>query len=348
MMFKNRVAHCKARLALLSLLFFLASTACERQAEFETVVYSGDTMGTTYHIKLVVAPDQRQTAEESQQAVDALLVDFNQSLSTYIQDSEISMINAAPVQQWLDVSPRFFAVLSLSREISEYSDGAFDVTVGPLVNLWGFGPDWKKDEVPSAEAIAETLAYVGYTAITFDTEKSRIKKQKVLELDFSAVAKGRGVDEVADYLESQGFANFMVEIGGELRLHGHNPEKERWRIGVESPAAGGSVRPIAVSEVGVATSGDYRNYFEQDGIRFSHTLDPFTGKPITHNLASVTVIAETSARADALATAFNVMGGDKAMTLANQDGIAVYLIERSDKGFVSRYSSAFSPYLMPE
>lgn len=326
-------------------LFCVCLLACERQPAFETVVLSGATMGTTYNIKIVVPNGERHSAEKLQIAIDSRLQAFNQSLSTYISDSEIVTLNQAPVGEWLPVSERFLAVLTLSQQISQLSGGAFDATVAPLVNLWGFGPDWKAHKAPAASDIEQALSSIGYQYIEVDSAQSRIKKLINVSLDFSAVAKGYGVDEIAELLWAEGFHHFMVEIGGELRLHGHNGEGKTWRIGVESPAAGGKIRPIAVSEVGVATSGDYRNYFEQDGVRFSHAIDPTTGRPITHNLASVTVIAATAARADALATAFTVMGGDQAMALAEERGIAIYLIERVDEGFSTRASTAFAPYL---
>jgi thiamine biosynthesis lipoprotein len=335
----------KARAAWLLSLFCFLLAACEQKPKHDAVVFSGSTMGTTYTIKVVVKPGQRQAAKNTQVAIDALLLEFNQSLSTYIKDSEIMTLNAAPVNEWLDVSPRFLSVLTLSQDVSRLSNGAFDATIGPLVNLWGFGADWRQEDTPADQDITAAMANVDFTAITVDAERSRIRKQKPVTLDFSAVAKGYGVDEIATYLWQQGFHHFMVEIGGELRLHGHNIEGKAWRIGVESPQAGGKIRPISVSEVGVATSGDYRNYFERDGIRFSHTINPATGKPITHNLASVTVIAGTAAKADALATAFSVLGGDEALALAGREGIAIYIIERTDEGFGVRYSPAFAPYL---
>ncbi len=338
----------KARLlllvSLLGSLFLLV--ACDQKPQWQTVTYSGSTMGTTYNIKVIVSPEQQQAALKTQQVVDALLKEFNQSLSTYIKDSEIMTINAAPAQQWLTVSPRFLAVLKLSREVSDLSAGAFDATVMPLVNLWGFGPDWHKDAAPSSAQIEAALQQVDYRAVAINTADTTIKKLKPVTLDFSAIAKGYGVDEVADFLWQQGFHHFMVEIGGELRVHGHNANGTAWRIGVESPVAGGSIKPIQVSEVGVATSGDYRNYFEQDGVRFSHTIDPVSGKPVTHNLASVTVIAESAAKADALATAFSVMGGEATLALAQEEGIAVYIIERTGEGFTTRHSTMFEPYFL--
>lgn len=327
--------------------FFLGIllVACSRQPEFQTVVFSGPTMGTTYSVKIVIKPERQAVVKKQQAAIDELLKAFNQSLSTYISDSEIVTLSQSPVNEWLEVSPRFMGILKLSNQISELSGGAFDATVGPLVNLWGFGPDWRKNQAPSDKAIQAAMANIGYGSVEVDELGLRIRKHKPVGLDFSAIAKGYAVDEIAELLWQQGFHHFMVEIGGELRLHGHNGQGKPWRIGVESPQADGKIRPIGLSEVGLATSGDYRNYFEQEGVRFSHTIDPTTGKPITHNLASVTVVAETAAKADALATAFSVMGGDKAMALADKEGIAIYMIERGQDDFVSRHSSAFLPYL---
>ncbi len=302
-------------------------------------------MGTTYNIKIIVQPEQKTIAERTQPVIDEQLKAFNQSLSTYIKSSEIMTINAAPKDEWLDVSPRFLSVLVLSQTISELSNGAFDATVGPLVNAWGFGANWDQDQAPTENELQHVMANVGYQSIEIDKPFSRIRKLKDVQLDFSAIAKGYAVDEIADYLWDQGLHHFMVEIGGELRLHGHNAQGQAWRIGVESPQAGGKIRPIGLSEAGLATSGDYRNYYEKDGMRFSHTIDPSTGKPITHNLASITVVADTAAKADALATAFSVMGGDKALELANAQGVAVYLIERQGDGFTVRHNDYFLPYL---
>lgn len=339
----------KARAALLLSLFCFCifTAACQPKEKFQTVLFTGATMGTTYNIKIVVPKSQPAPGADVQTRIDLLLKEFNQSLSTYIPDSELMQFNAAPVGEWVAVSSRFLGVLTLSNRISQLSGGAFDPTVGPLVNLWGFGPDWHKDKKPSDDQIAALMGEVGYQAVEVDADGHRVKKTKTLKLDFSAVAKGYGVDEVADLLWSEGFHHFMVEIGGELRLHGHNASGDAWRIGVEAATSGGKIKPIAVSEVGVATSGDYRNYFEEDGIRYSHTIDPTTGKPINHNLASVTVIAATSGEADALATAFTVLGGDRAMALAEQEGIPMYIIERKGEGFSVRYSTTFAPYLLP-
>jgi FAD:protein FMN transferase len=310
---------------------------------------TGKTMGTTYHIKITVtSAAEREKALALQADIDQHLQDFNQCASTYIADSEIQRVSQAPTGVWLDVSERFFAILALSQEISALSDGAFDVTVAPLVNAWGFGPDWQQDNTPSGELLAALRDQVGYTYLELDASLRRVKKQRPVQLDFSAVAKGYGVDEIAALIEQAGFKHYMVEIGGELRLKGENPAGKPWRIGVESPKPNGKPIPINVTDIGVATSGDYRNFFEKDGVRYSHTIDPSTGKPVRHTLASVTVLAPTSAKADALATAFSVLGADKALEMAERYRWPIYLIEYDNEQLRSRHSTAFAPYLVDQ
>jgi thiamine biosynthesis lipoprotein len=244
--------------------------------------------------------------------------------------------------------PMLFDIMVLATEVSWLSNGAFDITVAPLVDLWGFGPA-KHDGKPSDAAIAEALARVGFDQIELDLLDKKVLKRKDLRIDLSAIAKGYGVDVVALWLESLGTKDYLVEIGGEMRVAGLSPRGDQWRIGVENPdVANSDTIPIRLGNIGVATSGDYRNYFEEDGVRYSHTIDPTSGRPITHNLASVTVLDASCGFADAMATAFSVMGGDKTLKLAEQLQIPVYIIEKGEAGFVRRYSSAFAPYLEQE
>lgn len=303
-------------------------------------------MGTSYHITLVAEEGQRLNADVSvlQAAIDAELASINQHMSTYIPDSEIMQVNRAAVDEWVVVSEPLRQVLAISQKISEKSEGAFDITVGPLVDLWGFGPSPSSHERPDADALAAARAKVGYQHL--ELIGHQLRKAAQVQLDLSAVAKGYGVDWIADFLTERGYKNYMVEIGGELRLKGVNALGEPWRIAVEHPEElQGSVRRvIAITDAGMATSGDYRHYFEQDGKRYSHTLDPVTGYPIEHTLASVTVIAPTSAEADAWATALNVLGPEKGMQLANNENLAVYMIVKEPGGFVDRYSDAFAAY----
>ena len=292
----------------------------------------------------------KSNQQELQQAIDQQLLLINQQMSTYQDDSELSKFNRALVGEWVNVSANLFDILVMSMELSWLTGGAFDITVGPLVNLWGFGPDGldMPSTVPDAGNIKALLEQSGFQAIELALDDNSIRKTKPVILDLSAIAKGYGVDKVAELLLYAGYTDFMVEIGGELRLAGNSPRGTPWRIAIEQPDAnafGQSNKAVQVSGVSIATSGDYRNYFEQDGKRYSHTIDPTTGYPTDHSLASITVIADSSAYADGLATALNVLGPEKALQLAEQQGLAIYMLVKTEQGFAAQYSEAFKPYL---
>ncbi|WP_231757203.1 FAD:protein FMN transferase [Microbulbifer elongatus] len=304
---------------------------------------TGPTMGTAYHVTVVDAPAGLARAE-LQAMIDAELAAVNQEMSTYIPDSELMQFNGGPVSQPVALSPNLALVIAQALEIYRNSGGAFDVTVGPLVNLWGFGPNPEPETVPAAAEIDKLRAQIGSDALRLDGQK--LIRSRPVQIDLSAIAKGHGVDRVADLLMEQGVANYLVEVGGELRTAGVNPAGQTWRIGIERPSAGQVVqKPIQVAGKGIATSGDYRNYYERDGKRYAHTIDPRTGRPVEHRLASVTVIADTCAMADGYATALNVMGAEAALKLAEELQLAVFLLVKTDTGFEERASSAFAPYL---
>ena len=309
--------------------------------------FNGNTMGTTYHIKAVANKDVELTQQEIGQEIDKALVKFNQVMSTYIRTSELSRFNQHPVKEWVSVSPHLMSVLLLAHNISDESNGAFDITVGPLVNVWGFGPE-KREGTPSEEAIAKAMESVGYRYLELDMAGMRIYKEKDIYLDLSAIAKGYATDVIAELLELQGIHHYMVEIGGELKIKGHNFSGDPWTIGVEKPALGhaGAMQKVSGDNVGIATSGDYRNFYEVDGERVSHTLDPTTGKPITHGLASITVIAASGGAADAYATAINVLGPDLGYDLANQLNLAAFFVVREGDGFVTKHTSEFEQYMV--
>ena len=325
----------------------LLLSACDSRTQAVAVRLSGATMGTSYHITLVHSQAQQQITT-LQTAIDQLLEEINQSMSTYVEDSEINRLARTPVGIWTPVSTELLQVLVLSRGVSELSSGAFDITVRPLIDLWGFGPDVRRDAVPDQAEISRLRALTGYQNLLLDESARKVQRTADISLDLSAVAKGYAVDRVAGLLESRGFQNLLVEIGGELALRGHNANGQGWRIAVERPQAGmaGEVyKTLQLTDVGVATSGDYRNYFELDGKRYSHTIDPRTGYPVRHNLVSVTVVAESAARADALATAFSVMGVDQALRLANSEGVAALFIIQAGEKIVEKASEAFQLYL---
>ena len=327
----------------------LVLAACE-EAKDAHFTLSGQTMGTSYHITVVEPANTQSDPATLQQAIDQQLVLLNQQMSTYIDDSELNRLNRALIGEWVPVSTNLFDVLLLSMEIGWTSSGAFDITVGPLVDLWGFGPGkaLASPALPTVDDIQQRLSNTGFNNIELNVENNSVMKVKAIALDLSGVAKGYAVDKIAELLQFAGYDRFMVEIGGEIRLQGNSPRRVPWRIAIEQPDPGrfGSPRQaVNLSDVALATSGDYRNYFEKDGKRYSHTIDPRTGYPVEHSLASVTVIADTSAYADALATAINVMGPERGMQMAVEQGLAVYIIVKSGDGFVDSYSAAFKPYL---
>ncbi len=324
------------------LLFASYWTRCDRH-KFNEHALAGRTMGTSFSIKIVTAPDDVIDIEKVKNDIDSLLEQVNMQMSTYIDSSELSRFNKFSETTEFPVSKALSFVFYNAIQTSEKSDGAFDVTVGPLVNLWGFGPEHHKDEVPPDDEITERLSRVGYHNLSVDTSRSVVSKTiPELYCDLSSIAKGYGVDIVANYLEQQDYENYLVEIGGEIRARGHNANTDKWRIGIASPKTEpGYVKALSVNNVGVATSGDYLNYFEKNGIRYSHTIDPRTGRPITHNLASVTVIHPSCQIADAYATAISVLGPEKGYQFAIDEELLVFMIIREKKDFVEKMTPGF-------
>lgn len=309
---------------------------------------SGHTMGTTWHVTYTPSGGLRDVApDDVHQAIAEILDDVNRSMSTYRADSEISQFNQTNPAQWFAVSEQFMTVLQAAIDIGNASQGAYDVTVGPLVNLWGFGPDASNDIVPEEIELMELLGQVGQRHLTVDKPAHRILKSDALSLDFSSIAKGYGVDRVADWLGRSGVKDYLVEVGGEMRLLGKNPKGSAWRIAIEQPEStvGTVATAISLSNAALATSGDYRNYFEVNGKRYSHTIDPRTGYPIVHDLVSVTVVHASAMIADGWATAFMVMGAQQAMEVALEQHLAVYLIQRTASDHYSSYSPEFAQYL---
>lgn len=328
-------------LSLMSLVLLLL-VGCEAEPEIRR--FQGPIFGTGYHVT-VYAELNETNYKELATGIQAELERVDALMSTYRDDSELSRFNRAPIGVPFFLSPETAEVIRESLRIARLSDGAFDITVGPVVNLWGFGPGERPLEVPDQVALAAALARVDIHALHL--EGNKIRKSKPVYIDLSGIAKGYGSDRVAEYLLAQGIDDFLVEIGGEIRTHGMKPDGSPWRIAVEKPRVDerSVQRIIDLGAAAVATSGDYRNYYEFEGQRYSHTIDPRTGKPITNDVASVTVISERSATADALATAFTVMGADAALKVAERENIAVYFIVRSNDGFNIRMSTAFEPYL---
>lgn len=331
----------------LFLVFLL--TACDLQEQANPrfpFLYSGATMGTSFSIKVSQLPETVQ-AESLKQRIDEVLDQVNSRMSTYLPQSELSRLNQAKAGSWLPVSEPLFTVLKKAKEISRLSRGAFDITVAPLVNLWGFGPDPMTFTSPDDEQIKSGMKQTGHELFELDVDKLAVRKQiDELNLDLSALAKGYAVDLVALVLEDYEIDRYMVEIGGEIKLKGTNLENKAWRIAIEKPTADRRMiqKIVPVTDISMATSGDYRNFFEEDGVRYSHTIDPRTGRPISHQLASVTILAEQCMDADAWATALTVLGPDEGFRLAEEQNIAALLITKTTEGFVEKSTAAYQKY----
>ena len=328
---------------LLFTLLVLIITACSNAPEPQIFHISGATMGTGYNVRWVASADQSEAVKTQ---VDERLAEINRVMSTYDPQSELSLLNQrrdTPFRQ--TVSADLAEVLGLSLMLYQHSGGLFDVTVGPLVNLWGFGPAGDVTMAPSDEDINLALEQTGADAIRLDGAVLSLQSPRYIDL--SAIAKGWGVDEIAQLLESLGHRHYLVEIGGEIRVSGAKPGDIPWRIAIERPQQSLQQQAQLILEPGnraVATSGDYRNFFVADGVRYSHTISPLSGKPVEHSLASVSVIHESAALADGWATALTVAGPQQAMALATEHQLAVYMIIRGESDYHSQASPLFKTW----
>lgn len=305
-------------------------------------IFQGSTMGTTYTVKVLPSGVQGGEAD-LKRLIEASLKDVNNKMSTYQADSELSGLNQNPSTEPISISPALVKVTQQALALSQHSQGAFDVTVGPLVNAWGFGP---KDmgSPPTQEELEALAPRVGYQKLTLDAEAGTLQKQHPeMYVDLSAIAKGFGVDEVGRALEGQGASAYMVEIGGEVRARGRKADGSPWRIGVETPQAEsrGVQEVLELRDMSMATSGNYRNFYEKDGKRLSHTIDPRTGSPVEHRLASVSVLDKECMVADGWATTLNVLGEEEGWALALKHELPALLIIKTPEGqFVEKFTPA--------
>ena len=330
-----------------SLLLLLVQTACQPSVQHELSQFSGQTMGTTYQVKIVDLPKQLSLST-LQSSIDKQLQHINALMSTYQDDSELSQINQNPSTDWLTVSSELFFVIQAAQQVSQLTQGAFDISVGPLVNLWGFGPAIRMGQLPTTSDIQAATARGGYTKVDLRDTPTALKKQQAdIYLDLSAIAKGYAVDQIADDLQQQGIDNYLVDIGGELRVAGINAKGQPWQIAIEQPNVGQRAvqRVISLDNIGVATSGSYRNFFTIEDKTYSHTINPKTGWPVEHQTVSATVLHPRTMQADAWATAFMVLDIPTALALAEQQNLPIMLIEMTDTGGKEHYSSAFQAYL---
>lgn len=316
--------------------------ACTESATTDRYL-SGSSMGTSFTIEIVDADiaDRRRLQAD----VEGTLSAIENRLSTYLPSSELSALNASRDPGWITISRALCSELEDAVRLSAATGGAFDPTIGPLVDLWGFGAGGIVVTPPPAGAIEELRSTVGYEHLELDCSRPAARKREVrLAIDLSGYAKGYAVDRLTELLEGYGARNFLVELGGELKLRGNNAEGQPWSIAIERPPPGASsVQSIVrLTGISVATSGDYRNFFEHEGQRYSHTIDPRTGRPVSHTLAAVTVLAESAAEADAMATALLVLGPKPGLAFAEREELAAYFLLRSDDGISAQWSTRFA------
>ena len=321
----------------LFLLALILAAPVRVRGESPILELTGPTMGTRYMIKVFDPP---QFESDIRLDVDALLRRMNDLMSTYVESSELSRFNRSSTTDWFEVDAETAKVVAFAQSVAQKTGGAFDVTVGPLVNAWSFGPDPRTQSVPDPQRLAQLRRVVGYQKLSVRIDPPALKKAiPELQVDLSAVAKGYAVDRVVQLLNDSGAANVFVEIGGEVRTSG-NKHGQWWKVGIQVPdrvheavLIAHSLNTGAGNDQSMATSGDYRNFFEVDGVRYSHTIDPRTGRPIEHSLASVSVVTESCMEADAWATALNVVGPDVGYQLAESEGLSALLIRRGEDAF---------------
>ncbi|HCH24427.1 MAG TPA: FAD:protein FMN transferase ApbE [Oceanospirillaceae bacterium] len=324
----------------------LLLTACGAQApEIKTV--TGLAMGTSYTVKWW----PNETIDDSQFSshINQVIRRVEDSMSTYLDASDLSGLNGAQAGVWHSVPAPMAQLVAQAQAISKSTNGAFDITVGPVVDLWGFGPQPKPTKIPTSAQLEVLRPLVGYEYIQVQVHPAAIKKLRASAIDLSAIAKGYGVDQVALWLQEQGIEHYLVEIGGELRTKGRKPSGQSWRIAIESPAeqARSVFQVVRVEDRAIATSGNYRNYYEEDGVRYSHTLNPKTLQPVRHKLASVTVMADNAATADALATALMVMGETQGPEWAAMHNVPAYFIIWQADKFIAKPTSGFEQFIEP-
>lgn len=363
----NRRNYLKSSLALGSSLLLpagvIALAGCSGTArEHGIAAFDGKIMGTGYSVLTTGQHDMQadmqadaqagvQPGEGLGQRIHAVLQDVDTHMSTWRNDSELSRFNASEGGDWQPMTSRTLDVIAHALQTSRASEGAFDATVEPLVSLWGFGAQatgsgtGSTSSRPTREAISRTLGQIGFDAIDVDLAAGAVRKHTTTaQLDLSGIAKGHAVDRLTELLDLEGHENYLVEVGGELRSKGRKPDGSGWRVAIERPEVGrrGVYKAVDLDNRAIATSGNYRNFFDHNGTRYSHSIDPRTGQPVNHALASVSVIADTTMQADALSTALMIMGPEQGMAFAEQHQVTAHMITREGKALVEHHSPLFA------
>lgn len=302
--------------------------------------FGGPTMGSMYSVKYVRGPDGPDVAHV-QPEVEAILAEVDQQMSTYRSDSDIERFNMLPANSCQSMPAGVLELVRVGEQLSIDSQGSYDLTVEPLLDLWGFGPQARVEHVPTAEQLAQVLQRVGHGHLRIDGDQ--LCKDAAVEVDFNSIAAGYTVDRLSAQMQALGIRSFLVEATGELKAVGKKADGSPWHVALEAPRDDQQIaeKIIELDGYGVSTSGDYRNYFEQDGRRYSHTFDALTGAPIDHALASVTVIDHSTLMADGFSTLLLILGPERGWAFAEQHKIAAFFVIRADKRFIIRSNSEF-------
>lgn len=322
---------------LISVLLAVLVTGCGDSVES----LGGPTMGSQYSLKYVASAGAAEPAQV-QAEVQRVLMEIDTQMSTWRADSSVSAFNQLPAGSCQAMPAPVLELVRYGETLSVASNGAFDLTLAPLADLWGFGAQSRGRQLPSAAQLASARAVVGHQHLRII--EGTLCKDIAAQLDLASIVAGYAVDRIATRLGELGVHSYLLDVTGEIKAAGRKPDGSAWRVAIEAPRDDQQVvqQVIALDGLGMSTSGDYRNYFEKDGKRYSHTLDPQTGAPVSHELASVTVIEAFALHADGLSTLLMVLGPDRGFAYAEHAGVAALFIRRTERGFVSRETSAFT------
>ncbi len=320
----------------LSFILLLLVSSCNQEPTLTHI--EGKIMGTTYNIK-IARSFQKDKKENLEKEIFNILNGINSLMSTYLETSELSTLNQYQ-GEWFTLTPQTYEVIYYAQEVENLTSGAYDITAGPLVNLWGFGPGSEK-KVPTKTQIYDARQSIGYKNLGLNKETKQVKKSfPKMYVDLSSIAKGYAVDKLAEYFDKRGMKNYMIEIGGEVRAKGKK-NQENWKIGIQKPMEGKLIQKIIdLENMSIATSGNYQNFFEVEGVKYGHTIDPRTGKPTEHKLLSVSVFDESCMKADAWATALMVLGPDEGYAKSQELGLKAYFIFESENGIQTLVTDA--------
>lgn len=333
---------------LLTITFVFLLISCTTPSK-EPVTLSGIAYNSmAWSVKINALPNQLSTPQ-LQQELQMSLDNANKVLSTYQPNTELMQFNQSSIGQWHQVSPLLYDGVSTALAVSAATQGVYDVTIGALIELWGFGKQAVPSQTPTEQQISQARTKVGWQSVLVNQNPQQLQRIKDVFINLSSIGEGLAVDELQKILAKYKISSYMISVAGTLRTQGLKPNGQAWQIAIEKPDASGLPERLLSLGQGaiVSTSGSYRNYHEVNGVRYSHSIDPRTAKPISHKTVSTTVVftQQTAAQADAWATALNVLGAEEGLVIAQKNHIAVYYLLKTPTGFSEQYTSEFKPFL---